>query len=182
VARPAPLVRVVWIAEVVVVAIGLTRQLGDVAVVAVHRTEAPGPVRIEVELGLAGGDQLGQRAADASRASESIERKAGRQVEALHPRHRTNQWIGIRRHGVGMTDQLHDARLTHEREATRGPGQKRFEPRLVGRKGRARVVPRHAVDPARDRVRLVPTENDASCLRLSIDEVVRVAEARHVVR
>src|ERR1700674_1656156 len=52
-ARPAPFVRVEWIAEVVVVAIRLPGELGDVAMVAVHRPEPPGPVRIQVELGLA---------------------------------------------------------------------------------------------------------------------------------
>src|ERR1700674_1686332 len=40
----APLVGVVWIAEVVVVPVCLACQLGGITVVAVNRTKAPGPV------------------------------------------------------------------------------------------------------------------------------------------
>src|SRR5579859_5401282 len=66
--RPAPFVGVVWISKVVVVLVGLARKLGRVAVVLVHRAEAPGPVWVQVEVGLAAGDQLRQRAADAARS------------------------------------------------------------------------------------------------------------------
>src|SRR4029077_6846645 len=41
---PTPLVGVERVAQVVVVAIGLARQLGCIAVVAVHRPKAPRPV------------------------------------------------------------------------------------------------------------------------------------------
>src|SRR5438093_913716 len=60
-ARPAPLVGVVWIAQEVVIAIGLFRQLSHIAMVAVDRTEAPGSVGIEVQSAISRCDQLRQR-------------------------------------------------------------------------------------------------------------------------
>ena len=44
------------------------------------------------------------------------------------------------------------------------------------------MVPGHAVDPPRHRVLLVAAQDHPSRLRLAVDEVVRVAEAGHVVR
>src|SRR5436190_600765 len=46
--RPAPFVGVEWIPEQVVVAVRLASQLGRVARVAMHRTESPRPVRVQV--------------------------------------------------------------------------------------------------------------------------------------
>src|SRR5438128_8061545 len=60
-ARPAPLVGVVGIAKKVVIAVGLFRQLSDVAMVAVDRPEAPWPVGVEGELALSSGDEIRDR-------------------------------------------------------------------------------------------------------------------------
>src|SRR4029077_4163239 len=57
-ARPAPFVGVVWIAKEVVVAVRLSRQFGHVAMVAMDRSETPGPIRIKVELAVSRRDQL----------------------------------------------------------------------------------------------------------------------------
>ena len=46
----------------------------------------------------------------------------------------------------------------------------------------AAVLPRDAVQPARDRVVLVAAEEHAAGLGLAVDEVVGVAEARQVAR
>jgi len=44
------------------------------------------------------------------------------------------------------------------------------------------MIPRHPVDPTGDRIRLVSPEQDPARLGLPVDEVVGVAEARHVAR
>ena len=44
------------------------------------------------------------------------------------------------------------------------------------------MVPRHAIDPSRDGVCLVPAEHHAAGLGLAVDQVVRIAEAGHIVR
>src|SRR2546423_3837933 len=77
-ARPAPLVGVVGIAEKVVIAVGLFRQLSDVAMVAVDRPEAPGAIGIEIELALAGGDKLRDRFPPPARGAEPVQRQPGR--------------------------------------------------------------------------------------------------------
>src|SRR5882762_11128361 len=117
--------------------------------VAVDWTKAPRPVWIEVELRRAGGDELRKGLADSASAAKTVEREAGREVETLHAWNRTDKWIGVRRHGVGVADELYDSGLAHEREAAGGAGQERLEPRLVGRQRRAGVVPGNSVDPAR---------------------------------
>src|SRR5207244_3638849 len=71
-AWPAPLVGVVRVAKEVVVAVRLSGQLRHVAVIVVHRAKAPGPVGIEVELGLLRGDQLCQRLADSASTAEPV--------------------------------------------------------------------------------------------------------------
>src|SRR5437588_809534 len=58
--RPAPLVRVVRKSKEVVVAVGLFRQLGHVAMIPMNRTKTPGPITIQIKLGFSPGDQLGQ--------------------------------------------------------------------------------------------------------------------------
>src|ERR1700693_4994901 len=132
--RAAPLVGVEWIAEVVVVLVGLAGELGRVAEVAVHRPEAPGPVGVEVELRLAGGDQLSERAPDATRSAESIQRKSRGHVEAAHPWHRADERTGIGSHRIGMADELDDAGVVHGGKPPGRAGEQRLEARLVGRK------------------------------------------------
>ena len=78
---------------------------------------------MEVELGLAGRDQLGQRPSDSAATSKTIERKPRREVQAMHARDRADQWVGVGRHRVGMADELHDACLAYEWEASRSPRQ-----------------------------------------------------------
>ena len=180
--RPPERVAVERVAQAVVVAIGLARGLGGVARVAVHRAEAPGAVALQVELALARRHELGDRLADAARAAEAVQREAGGDEEARHARQLPDQRIAVRRHGVGMADELDDARVGQEREALRGALHERREARLVGRHRLAAVVPRHAVDPARDGIVLVAAEEHAARLGLAVHEVVGIAEAGHVVR
>src|SRR5207248_9293801 len=80
--RPAPLVGVIRVPEVVVVAVCLAGQLGGVTIVAVGRAESPRPVWVEVELGLACCHELGDRPADGAGAAETVEGKAGGHIEA----------------------------------------------------------------------------------------------------
>src|SRR6202011_1994112 len=72
-ARPAQLLGVVRIAEEVVIAVGLLRQLSHIAMVAVDRAEPPGPVGIEVQLALSPRDQLCQRFPDPAGAAEPVQ-------------------------------------------------------------------------------------------------------------
>src|SRR3982074_1017589 len=113
--------------------------------VAVHWTKAPRPVRIEGELLRAGGDELRKGLADSASAAKTVERESRREVETLHAGNRTDKWIGVRRHGVGVADELHDSGLAHERETAGRAGQERLEPCLVGRQRGAGVVPGNAV-------------------------------------
>ena len=71
--RPASLVGVIRIAEKVVVAVRLFRQLSYVAMVTVDRAEAPGAVGIEVKLAISGCDQFRQRFPDAAGAAEPVQ-------------------------------------------------------------------------------------------------------------
>src|SRR5467141_2729168 len=132
--------------------------------VAVDWTKAPRPVWIEIELRRAGGDELCKGLADSASAAKTVEREPGRQVETPHAGNRTHEWIGVRRHGVGVADELYDSGLAHEREAAGGAGQERLEPCLVGRQRGAGMVPGNAVDPACHRIRLVAAEDDAARL------------------
>ncbi len=179
---PPERVAVERIAQAVVVAIGLARGLGGVARVAVHGAEAPRAVALQVELALARGHELGDRLADAARAAEAVQREAGCDEEARRARELADQRIAVRRHRVGVADELDDARVGQEREALRRALHERREARLVGRHRLAAVIPRHAVDPARDGIVLVAAEQHAAGLGLAVDEVVGIAEAGHVVR
>ena len=181
-ARATPFVRVIWIAQVVVVLVRLAGELRRVSMVAVHGSEPPGAIGEQVELGLARRDQLGKRAADAAGAAESVEGKPRRQVEPRHARHRTDQRGRIRRHRVGVADELDDSRLAEEREPPRSPGQEPLEACLVRWERGPGVRPRHAVDPPCHGVGLVSAEHDASRFGLAVHEIVGIAEAGHVVR
>ena len=81
-----------------------------------------------------------------------------------------------------MRDELDDARVLEEREAPDRALHQRREALLVRRHGLARVLPGHSVDPARWRVVLVAAEEDPARLALAVDEVVGIAEARHLTR
>src|SRR5437588_6538426 len=85
--RSAPFVGVVGIPEKVVMPVRLPGQLSNVAMVAVNRPEAPRSIGIEIELGLAGGDQLGDRLADPAGAPESVEGKPRGDEEPTNTRH-----------------------------------------------------------------------------------------------
>ena len=80
-----------------------------------------------------------------------------------------------------MAHELDHAGVGEEREALRGTRHEGCEARLVGRHGALAVIPRDAVEPARDGIVLVASEEHAAGLRLAVDEVVRVAEAGQVV-
>ena len=135
-ARPfwtSPLVGVQGIAKVVVVLVRLACELCDVSEIAMHRAEAPRPVWIKVELALASGDKLRDRSSDSARSTEAVQRESRRHVEAMHSGHRTDQRPGVGSHRVGVTDELDDARLVREGEASGSARQQRLEPRLVRR-------------------------------------------------
>src|SRR5437762_2277211 len=97
-ARAAPLVGVVRIAEEVVVAVRFPRQLSHVAMVAVDRPEAPGPVSIEVKLALSCRDQLGERFPDPTRAAEPVQGQPCRHEQPACARYRPQQRIGVGGH------------------------------------------------------------------------------------
>ena len=71
-ARPAPFVGVVRIAEEVVVAVSLFRQLGRIAMVLVDGAEAPGAVGVEVQLAFSCRDQLRERFPEPAGAAEPV--------------------------------------------------------------------------------------------------------------
>ena len=150
--------------------------------VAVDRPEAPGPVRIEVEFRLSGGDQLRQRFADPTSTAETVQRQSGGHEQPGHARHRPDQGIGVRRHRVRMADEFQDPRLADEGKTPRRPRKQGLEARLVRRERRPSVLPGNAVDPSRVGVQLVAAQHHAARLGLPVDEVVRVTEAGHIVR
>ena len=88
---------------------------------------------MEVELGLACGDQLAQRAADAAGAAESVQRQPGGHEKAADARHWTDERTRIRGHGVGVADELHNARLAQVRKAPGRAREQWLETRLVRR-------------------------------------------------
>ena len=180
--RAAPLVLVVRIAQVVVVAIRLAPSRGRVLGVAVDVGEAPGSVARDVPLGLAGEDPLGQRFAHAAGAAEAVQRQTRRDPKAGHAGHWPEQRVSVGRHRVGVADQRDHAGVLEEGEAANRALHQLDEALFVGRHGAGAVLPRHAVDPARGRVGLVATKEDAARLGLAVDEVVGVAEARHIAR
>ena len=81
-----------------------------------------------------------------------------------------------------MALQRDHARVLQERKPPRSAAPELGEPLLVGRQVRRRVIPRHPVQPARDRVRLVAAEQHPARLGAAVDEVVGVSEAGHVAR
>src|SRR5438067_12903275 len=113
-ARPAPLVAVVWIAQEVVIAVGLFRQLSHIAIVAVDRTEAPRSVSIEVQLAISRRDQLRQRFPDPAGAAEAVQRQSGRHEQPPHAWYRPQQRVRVGCHRVRMAEELHDAGLSDE--------------------------------------------------------------------
>lgn len=180
--RAAELVVVAREALPVVVAVGLARALGRVDGVAVRAAEAPGAVRREVELGLARRDPLGDRAADPAGAAEAVQGEPAGAEEAAHARQRAEQRVAVRRHRVGVRDELYDACVGEEREAAHGARHQDGEALLVLDHGPGPRATTARPAPARRRVGLVAAEEDAARLALAVDEVVGVAEARHVAR
>ena len=63
-----------------------------------------------------------------------------------------------------MADELDDPGLTEKRKAASRTAQQRLESRLVGGHRGSRVIPGHAIDPARDRVRLIAAQDHALSL------------------
>ena len=127
-------------------------------------------------------DPAGHRAADPSPTPEPVERQAGRDPEAANPGEWPQQRIGVGRHRVRVADQPDRLRVGEEREPPDRPGHQRREPLPVRRQRPRGMLPRHAVLPARPRIQLVPAEDHPAVLALAVDEVVRVAEAGHVLR
>ena len=150
--------------------------------IAVDGSEAPGAVRLQVELRLTRRDELGHRLADAARAAEAVEREAGRDEEAGHARQLSDERVAVGRHRVGVAHELDDARIGEEREAPGGALHEWREARLVGGDALSAVLPGHAVEPARDGIVLVAAEEHAAGLGLAVHEVVGVAEARQIAR
>ena len=170
------------VAEPVVVLVDLARSRRGEVGVAVRAAEAPRPVRLDVDLGLPFGDELGERLAQAARAPEAVQREPGGGPEPVHPRHRPEQRVAVGGHRVGVADEGDHTRVLQEREAANGAGHQLLEPGVVRRQRLRAVLPRHAVLPAGDRVRLVASEEHAAALRLAVDEIVRVAETRRLAR
>src|SRR5256886_10526864 len=111
--------------------------------------EPPRPVGMEVEISVAARDELGEGPSDTARAAETVEREAGGHVQAGHSRHRPDQRVGVRCHGVRMADQFHDPRVTQEWEtAGRAPEKGLPIPPGLG-PGGARTGPRAPPQPPR---------------------------------
>ena len=180
--RPAGLGHVVRVAQAVVVLVDLARRRSREVRVAVGAAEAPRPVRLHVDLRLAGRHELGERLAETPGAAESVQGEACGGPDPTHPGRRAEQWIAVGRHRVGMADERDDPGLVEEREPPRGAVHQLLEARMVGREGALAVLPRHAVLPPRDRVRLVAAKQHAADLSLAVDEIVRIPEARHGAR
>ncbi len=178
--RPAGLVRVVRVAQAVVVGVGLPGQGGGPAGIAIWIGEPPGAVRDDVHVRIPGGDPAGHGAADPAATAEAVERQAGSDPEPVDPRQRAEQRVRIRGHRIRMADQPDHLGIGQEREPPDGAGHQRREPLVIGRQRRRGVIPRDAVDPARRRLGFVPAEDHPAVLALAVDQVVRVAEARHV--
>src|SRR5690348_5457930 len=81
-----------------------------------------------------------------------------------------------------MADEGDHPRVVEPGEASHGARHQLLEARVVGRDRLRAVLPRHAVLPARHRVRLVPAEEHAAALGLAVHEVVGVAKAWRVAR
>ena len=85
-----------------------------------HGAEAPGAVRLEIQLALAAGHELGHGLADAARAAEAVEREPGGDEEAGHARKLAHERVAVGRHRIGMAHELDHAGVGEEREALRG--------------------------------------------------------------
>ena len=181
-ARPAPLVGVVWIAKKVVIAVRLFRQLSDVAMVAVDRPETPGAIGIEVELALSSGDELRDRFPHPAGGAEPVQRQPGGHEQPTNTRYRSQQRIRVGGHRIGMADKLDDPCLAHEGESPCRSLEQGLEAAQVRRDGGAGVLPGNTVDPSRVGIELVAAQHHATRFGLPVDEVVRVAKARHVAR
>ena len=81
-----------------------------------------------------------------------------------------------------MADQADDAGLLEEGETPNRALHQLGEALLTWGKRTRAVLPRHAIHPSRRRVGLVPTKENAARLGLAVDEIVGIAEARHVSR
>ena len=124
--------------------------------------------------------QPAMRPADPAAAPEPVERQPGRHPEAADAGERPEQRVRVGGHRVRMADQADRLGVGEERESPDRPRHQRCESLVVGRQGARRVLPRHPVLPAGHRIELVAAEDHAAVLALAVDEVVRVAEARHV--
>ena len=124
--------------------------------------------------------RLGERAAQPAGPAEAVQRQPGREPEAAHARHRAEQRVAVGRHRVRMADERGHTGVVEEREPSHRSCHQLLEPGVVGWKHSRAVLPRHAVVPARHRVRLVAAEENAPALGLAVDQVVGVAEARHL--
>src|SRR6266550_5400166 len=81
-----------------------------------------------------------------------------------------------------MADELDDACLTDEGESPCRSLEERFEAAQVWGDGGPGVLPGNAIDPSRVGIELIAAQHHATRFGLAIDEVVRVAETRHVAR
>ncbi len=178
--RPSCLRDVVRIALPVVVLVDLARaRCGEIGI-PVGTAEAPRAVGLDVDLGARRRHELRERLAEPARATESVQGQACSHPEAADARHRPEQRIAVRCHCVRMAHERRDACPVEEREATGRPLHQLLKACVIRWQHPRAVLPRHAVVPPRDRVRLVAAEQDAAALRLAVDEVVGVAEAGRV--
>ena len=160
--RAARLRHVERVAEPVVVPVDLARGRRRELDVTVGAAEAPGPIRLDVDLALPGDDQLCNRLADPAGAAEAVQRQAGRQPEPGNPGDGPQQGVAVGRHRVRMPYERHDPGILEKREAPDGAVHQLGEPLVIRSNGAALVLPGNAVRPPRHRVGLVAAEHDSA--------------------
>lgn len=130
--RAPPLGDVERIAQPVVVLVDLASRLSSKAGIAIGTAEAPGTVAVDVELGIAGEDQLSGCLSEATGPAEAVEREAGGGPKASCSRYWPEQRIPVRRHRIRMTDERNDTGVLEEREAAYRARHKLRESLVIG--------------------------------------------------
>ena len=172
-----PFVLVVGKTQTIVILDTLTGPFRSIFRVGIIIAKAGSPVGVHVERGLALGYPFCHELADASCATVAVKRHTGCDPHAACPSHGPKHGLAIRGVSAWMADQGDDPGLVEERNAADGPFQQLFKTIVVCRQRGPAVLPRHAVDPARQRVRFVAADHQSARLLAHVHQVVRVTQA-----
>ena len=180
--RAGPFVLIVREAHGIIILHALPCPFGGIFGVGIIVSKTGGTVDVDILRRFAFDDPLGHELAHAARAAIAIQGHACRHPQAARAGDGSQHGLAVGGVGAGVAGQVDDAGILQERNAADGPFEQHLEALIIAGQGAVTVLPRHAVDPARDRIGLVAADDQPALFLSHIHQVIRIAQAGRVLR